>query len=238
MRGIRITLAATGLALLALGPATAQATVSASIDPQGRILVVGDEGPNNITISDQSDPACPAGPPCYEIKSASTAAVATPPCVATTPPAGAPATALCPRAGVSWIIGIGREGDDSLLLSDFVFGLGVPATLEGGTGDDHLEGSFGADVLRGGVDDDEIRGGDGNDRMDGNAGSDRMYGAKGRDYVYGGPGGDDLFGGLGNDLMFGASGKDLLDGLQGKDRCNGGGSKDAGRRCEKSVSIP
>jgi Ca2+-binding RTX toxin-like protein len=235
MRSIRITLAATGLALMALGPAAAHAAVSVSVDPQNRILVVGDSGYNSLSVSDQSDPACPGGAPCYEVR-LNDAVTVTPPCVTPVPTT---ATVLCPRAGVTGIAGIGREGDDSFVVSEFVFGLGVPASLEGGAGNDLLSGSAANDTLVGGVDDDELRGGSGMDRLDGNPGDDSIYGAKGIDVLMGGPGSDDMFGGIGNDHLLGGSGKDLLDGLQGrKDRCVGGGGKDVGRRCERQKAIP
>ena len=32
-------------------------------------LVVGDASSNYVTVSDQSDPACPGGPPCYQVDS-------------------------------------------------------------------------------------------------------------------------------------------------------------------------
>lgn len=232
-------LAVLALALTALGSASAQASTSVSIDPQGKILMVGDATSNSVTVSDQSDPACPGGPPCYEVKSFYQPATATAPCVVAGTPSPNLGTVFCPRAGVTGISGFGREGNDLLLVSDFVFGLGVAATLDGGPGEDRLTGSIGDDSLTGGVDDDEIRGGGGDDRLDGNPGDDSMFGAKGRDRIIGGPGGDDMFGGIGNDAMFGGSGKDLLDGLQGrKDRCVGGGGKDVGRRCERSSTIP
>ena len=227
-----------GLALTVLGSASAQAESSASLDPQGRILVVGDAGSNDITISDQSNPACPGGPPCYEITSGNEGTTATPPCVVISP-TPSQGDVLCPRAGVTGITGVGREGSDRMWISDFVFGLGVPASLDGGPGYDELSGSIGNDTLIGGVDNDVLRGGGGLDHLDGNPGEDRLFGAKGVDVLNGGPGNDDVFGGLGNDNLEGGSGKDLLDGLQGrKDRCNGGGGKDVGRRCERRIAIP
>lgn len=233
MRAVRISMAVLGLALAGVGPASAQAATSVSVNPDGRILVVGDVNANSVSISDQSDPACPGGPPCYRVEF-DLGGTATAPCVS-------PATgvALCPRAGVTGISGTGREGNDSFVVSDFVFGLAVQASLQGGPGDDILTGSAANDSLFGGVDDDVIRGGSGLDRLDGNPGDDRMFGAKGTDVLLGGPGNDDMFGGLGNDDLLGGSGKDLLDGLQGRhDHCVGGGGKDVGRRCERIRTIP
>jgi Ca2+-binding RTX toxin-like protein len=239
-KGRAAAAAVLGLALAGLTPAVAQAATSVSIDPQNRILVVGDTSSNDVSISDQSDPSCPGGPPCYEVRTRGGTTVATPPCVTLPgPPSAYEATVLCPRAGVTGITGFGREGHDGLLISDFVFGLAVPSQLDGGPGDDRLMGSVSNDRLVGGIDDDELRGGGGLDRLNGNPGDDRLYGAKGVDVLKAGPGRDFLFGGIGNDDLLGGSGKDLLDGLQGrKDHCVGGGGKDVGKRCERTKSIP
>jgi hypothetical protein len=228
-----------GLALAALAPAAAQAAtpVSVSVGPDGKVNVVGDSTVNQLTFSDQTDPACPGGSPCYAVRSFANPLVVSAPCVDAAP-AAVPGMALCPAAGVTGVTMIGREGDDSLLLSEFAFVPEVPASLSGGGGDDELQGSGFRDQLSGGIDDDTIRGGGGNDVIGGNPGADRLLGAKGADRVTGGPGKDDVIGGLGNDALFGSAGNDGLDGAGGRDLCNGGGGRDKALRCEKDRRIP
>ena len=234
---LSLLLALTGLALAALVPAGAQAatSVSVSISPDGKITAVGDGSANQFTVSDQTDPACPGGSPCYEVNSLVNPVIASTPCLASVP---SPGVALCPRAPVNGIAMIGREGQDDLIVSDFVFGPPIPATLDGGGGDDQLQGSNAADSLSGGIDDDTIMGGGGNDDLTGNPGADRLLGAKGRDRLLGGPGKDNLIGGLGNDDLFGSAGNDGLDGAGGRDLCNGGAGRDTPRHCEKQRKIP
>lgn len=236
-RGWLSLLVLTGLALAALVPAGAQAatSVSVSISPDGKITAVGDGSANQFTVSDQTDPACPGGSPCYEVNSLVNPVIASAPCVVSVP---SPSVALCPRAPVNGIAMIGREGPDALIVSDFVFGPPIPATLDGGSGDDQLQGSNAADSLTGGIDDDTIMGGGGNDDLTGNPGADRLLGAKGRDRLVGGPGKDNLIGGLGNDDLFGSAGNDGLDGAGGRDLCNGGAGRDTPRHCEKQRKIP
>jgi hypothetical protein len=242
-RGRRAPIAAiAGLALAVFAPAVAQASVSVSITDGNRIFVVGDAMYDNVAVADQTNPACPGGSPCYEVKSFYDPVVASAPCVVSSPPSQYTGTVLCPSAGtgsgVSGITVLGREYEDRLLISDFVFGLGVPATLMGGSGEDHLTGSAQPDVLTGEEDDDEIRGGGGNDVLNGNPGHDSLYGAKGKDRLTGGPGPDLLYGGLGADLLFGSAGKDLLNGGAAKDACHGGKARDTARQCEKRTGIP
>lgn len=232
-----LLLALTGLGLAALVPAGAQAasSISVGITADGRIAAIGDASTNALTVSDQADPACPGGSPCYEVRSFDNPVVASAPCVVSVSDSG---TALCPRATVTGITMDGREGTDELIVSDFVFFPPIPATLSGGVGDDRLQGSNGADTVIGGIDDDTIMGGGGNDLLAGNPGADRLLGAKGVDRLLGGPGKDNLVGGLGNDSLFGAAGNDGLDGAGGRDLCNGGAGRDTPRRCEKERRIP
>src|SRR4029453_1247606 len=139
-----------GLALAALFPASAFAsTVTASIDEHG-LRVIGDGTGNGVTVDRVDDPGCPGGPPCYEISSADAVVSATVPCVvaATGPPLW---KVWCPGAGIERLTMLGREGDDNLHFEEFseLGSLAVPATIEGGTGDDYLYGGPLADVLEG-----------------------------------------------------------------------------------------
>ena len=76
---------------------------------------------------------------------------------------------------------IGNGGDDDLRLGTQ---LPIPATLNGGAGDD---------TLVGGAADDLLVGGSGNDSLDGSAGDDEMYGQGGNDTLLGQGGNDRLF---------------------------------------------
>lgn len=83
----------------------------------------------------------------------------------------------------------------------------VPATVNGGAGNDAVTTGLG---------DDTVNGGDGNDRIAGNDGTDTLNG----------DGDDDIVsGGLGDDTIGGGSGKDNLSGDNGGDTV-GGGSED------------
>jgi RTX calcium-binding nonapeptide repeat (4 copies) len=115
---------------------------------------------------------------------------------------------------------------------------GVPATIEGTTGDDDLTGTDGDDVvvLRIGL-----------DTFTGRAGGDLICGGGGKDTLRGGAGDDDMYGGADRDEMYGRSGTDFFElparrvevggALQGevakrgsfapKDLCDGGRPKAA-----------
>ncbi len=84
----------------------------------------------------------------------------------------------------------------------------VPATVNGGPGNDAITTGLGDDV---------VNGGDGNDRIAGNDGIDTLNG----------DGNDDIVsGGLGNDVIGGGSGKDNLSGDNGGDTVDGGSEDD------------
>jgi Ca2+-binding RTX toxin-like protein len=236
----KITAVVGGLALglLVLAPAAAQAESSVSVSLSGNTLqVVGDDSSDSISVADQNDPACPGGSPCYEIQSVGSVVVPSAPCVVADS-SGGNQRALCPASDLSRLIAFGRNGDDTIVISDFVFGLSLHADLRGGLGDDSFQGSAGADTISGNEGNDTIRSRDGNDLVLGNSGKDRVYGSKGSDTIVGGPGFDNLIGGLGNDRLFGNAGNDGMDGAQGRDYCDGGKGRDAPRHCEKVSSAP
>jgi Ca2+-binding RTX toxin-like protein len=226
---------AAGLALAAV-PAAASAASSVSIDGS-RLAVIGTAGWDQFTVTDVNDPGCPGGPPCYEVETYGDAVAATAPCVVTDPGPYSGAV-QCPAAGVESIRAIGREGRDTMLVSDFVFGLTVPAVLDGGGDEDALTGSDGADRLIGGDGDDDLNGRRANDVLLGGVGKDRLDGARGSDRLVGGFGPDRLIGGTGADRLFGLAGRDILDGQQGRDLCNGGKQTDRARNCESRRRIP
>jgi Ca2+-binding RTX toxin-like protein len=71
---------------------------------------------------------------------------------------------------------------------------GVPDTITGGEGDDHLDGGAGDDPIHGGPGNDTVLGGAGNDQVFGDEGDDTVRGDANDDAVDGGPGKDILNG--------------------------------------------
>ncbi len=80
-------------------------------------------------------------------------------------------------------------GSDTVAVAD---GLHLPATIDGGAGDD------------------EIDGGDQPDVLDGGDGADTVYGNGGADVVRGGPGDDEISAGTGIDVLDGGGGNDAV----------------------------
>lgn len=107
---------------------------------------------------------------------------------------------------------------------------GVPATIVGTDGSDHLVGTRHRDVivaLAGSPDVIKARGG--NDLVCAGQGKDVVYGGSGNDVVYGDDNNttaqytnDRLYGGAGNDRLFGRAGADQLEGGAGNDVLRGG----------------
>jgi Ca2+-binding RTX toxin-like protein len=85
--------------------------------------------------------------------------------------------------GVDSIMVFGVDGNDNVQLPG---ALKVPATLDGGAGNDRLKGAAGSDLLLGG---------DGNDSLNGHTGNDVLIGGLGADQLQGGPGEDILIAG-------------------------------------------
>ncbi len=228
--------AVTALALGGAVPSWAGADATVSME-DSTLTAFGDTGYDQITFSDENDPGCPGGTPCYQVAYYGGQLTALPPCVVTSSDPYE-AEVQCPSAGVERIRAVGREGRDTLLVSEFAFGLAVPAVLEGGGDDDALTGSDGADRLIGGGGNDAADGRRANDVILGGVGRDRLDGARGGDRVVGGFGPDRLIGGTGADRLFGQGGADILDGQQGRDLCDGGKQKDKARNCERLRRIP
>ncbi len=125
-----------------------------------------------------------------------------------------------------------KGGNDLVELVGRIF---IPASIEGGNGDDRLYGGYGNDFISGGGGKDAIYGGRGNDRLDGGAGNDLIHGELGNDELFGGAGNDKLMGdegadaiegGLGNDTLYGGSGNDTLTGDEGNDQLYGESGRD------------
>ncbi len=110
-----------------------------------------------------------------------------------------------PLAGVRSIILLGGKGNDFLTN-----GAGsIPASIDGGPGDDILCGGLGNDTLIGGP---------GDDRLYGQAGDDLLNGCQGDDLLDGGDGNDTLNGGIGDDTLWASDGlADMLNGGSGYD---------------------
>ena len=106
---------------------------------------------------------------------------------------------------------------------------GLPATVVGSSGPDHLVGTDGPDVIAAGYGHDHIEGRGGNDRICAGPGYDDVNGGAGDDSVSGGPGNDLIRGDdyeFGNDALSGGPGDDRLQGRNGDDRLNGGADDD------------
>jgi uncharacterized delta-60 repeat protein len=93
---------------------------------------------------------------------------------------------------------------------------GRRATIVGTAGRDRLHGTRHADVIVG------------------LAGSDVIRAARGNDLVCGGAGNDTLDGGRGNDRLLGGAGRDRLFGGPRADLCDGGPARDRARDCERT----
>ena len=95
--------------------------------------------------------------------------------------------------GVTSVQANGRDRDDTFEASGAGGGLtALPATFDGGPGDDTLDGGAGKDVLTGGAGNDNIFGNAGDDRLDGGADDDFFNPGLGNDVASGGDG-DDQF---------------------------------------------
>lgn len=102
-----------------------------------------------------------------------------------------------PYLGVASLLAFGQDGNDRIQVAG---GVGLPAVLDGGAGDDCLSAGGGNAVLRGGSGTDRLRGGAGNDVVDGGTGFlDRLTGGAGDDTLSDLDGVRQAAGGAGND---------------------------------------
>ena len=103
---------------------------------------------------------------------------------------------------------------------------GMPATLVGTDGPDHIAGSTTRDVILAGAGRDRIDGRGGDDVICAGPGWDEIDAGRGADVVYGEGGSDVVDAAGGRDFVHGGPGDDRLDGGPGRDRVWGGGALD------------
>ena len=105
--------------------------------------------------------------------------------------------------------------------------------VAGGAGYDLITGNAGTDTLNGGIGCDRIFAGPDNDVLDGGAGNnfrrfrcERLHGGAGDDVANGGVGRDFMSGGRDNDTQNGGGGSDKIYANQGRDKSDGGDGHD------------
>jgi Ca2+-binding RTX toxin-like protein len=157
---------------------TAQASASTT-GHQFNLVLAGSSGPNEIHISLSADGRT------YVIDSSGPLEAGGTVC---SNPPEYPDELTCEAVAISGLQFNGSAGDDVVILARNVQ---VPATLQGGPGNDTLVGGAGNDKLIGGP---------GNDTLIGRGGNDWLYGGPGKDELIGGPGEDKCVGGPGHDV--------------------------------------
>jgi uncharacterized delta-60 repeat protein len=105
-----------------------------------------------------------------------------------------------PTNTINAILVNGLAGNDTITIDPSVT---IPATINGGVGDDTLSAG-------GGTIGDLLAGGPGNDNLIGGTGADTLRGGQGADSIVAGSGNDMLFGGQGDDTLVGGTGVDTL----------------------------
>lgn len=107
-----------------------------------------------------------------------------------------------PTDSVGSIVVLLGGGNDEAEVDQEVL---LPATLDGGSGNDSLQAGGGESTLIGGLGNDRLEGGTGADLLLGGEGDDELDGNDGDDILIGGIGKDDLDGGDGEDILIGGS---------------------------------
>lgn len=113
-----------------------------------------------------------------------------------------------PFSSVNKIVVNGNDGADRIVIGS----IAIPATLNGGNGNDTLIGGNAGDSLLGGAGDDDLDGGSGNDTVRGGSNNDAVTGGPGLDSMLGEDGNDTINAadGLADLLVDGGSGNDLI----------------------------
>ena len=129
---------------------------------------------------------------------------------------------------------------------------GLPATLNGGAGNDTIVGGSRGELIEGGLGNDKLWGNGGNDTLYGDLGDDVVHGGagndtlmdatgkySGNDWLFGDDGDDNVWGEAGNDHIYGGYGDDLLMGGAGADYIDGGYGDDylVGNDCGQGTAI-
>lgn len=133
-----------------------------------------------------------------------------------------PTRTTFPRGDVSAVVVNAGDGNDNVSLGWKVtlrgrgirlHALEIPATLNGGAGNDFLRSGHGADLLNGGDGNDFLTALGGNDTLNGDAGNDRLDGGRGADILNGNAGNDRLFAldGAGTDTLDGGDNDPVTD---------------------------
>jgi hypothetical protein len=164
-------------ALTAAPAAGAAVTVSLS---GGTLTYTGDGASNDATFTQNASSVT--------VTSSGDTLAAVAPC------SGGGASVTC--NGVSAVVASGGTGDDFLQAGNLTT---IPATMDGGAGNDSLTGGGGNDTINGGADDDFLTGGAGRDVVSGGDGDDQID----NQFVVGGPADADVYsGGDGSDIVY------------------------------------
>ncbi|HEY5052209.1 MAG TPA: hypothetical protein VII45_02250 [Solirubrobacterales bacterium] len=167
------------------GPSAVTARASTTTTGAGVTLVLaGSAGPNELRISLGADGRS------YLIVSSDPLEVGGAICAH---PDANPDELSCEATAIGSFQFNGGASNDVVVIGKTV---AVPATLEGGAGNDALIG------------------GAGNDRLIGGPGDDRLVGRGGNDWLYGGAGEDTLIGGSGTDTCVGGPSRDNATGCE------------------------
>jgi Ca2+-binding RTX toxin-like protein len=222
---MRLTLLATVFAVLTLGASSASA---ATVTSDGTTITVAGADVDEVLRTNAD--AEGADPDTFEFEDQTGAPVAFGTGCAVDD--DDPNKAQCPSASVTRIvINLAGGNDAARFVGGFDF---VPATINGGEGDDGdcdfgpvVEGTGQNDVIDGGPGNDCLLGRDGDDTVDGGVGDDFADGNDGSDTVRGGDGSDFLEGSNDDDpTLEGGAGDDILRGGLGNDRISGGDGGD------------
>lgn len=138
-----------------------------------------------------------------------------------------------PGVVVTAINVLAGDGNDGVTVGGGL--LGIPITVDGGSGDDTIVG--GDVTITGGLGDDIITGGPGHDNLDGGGGNDVIDGLGGNDVITGGDNDDEIHGGDGNDNLSGGSGNDTIHAGTGNNVVSDGSGNDTIDLSQNSVAV-
>lgn len=175
---MRKLIAAIALSLVVLVGPEPGTLAAASEGGPVTLVIAGSPAPNHVRVSLGADGRS------YLIASSGLLEASGEIC---THPEGDPDQLACVATAISGLQFNGGASDDIFIVGAKVT---IPATLQGGAGNDKLIGGGGNDKLLGGPGDDTVIGRGGNDWLYGGSGEDRLVGGPGEDTCIGGPGPD------------------------------------------------